>query len=612
VNWQHFRAFLWLRWRIRLNQMRRGGIANVVILVLLTGMLVLFAGGLFAGSFLAGLLLMGEAGPLTVLLVFDALVCLFLFSWATGVLTDLQRSESLSLDKVLHLPVSLANAFVINYFSSWFSLTLLLFVAGLVGLGLGMVFSQGPALLLLFPLLLGFLLMVTAVTYQFQGWLASLMTNPRRRRTVLVFVTMGFVLLAQLPNLVNLVIRPWAEEGKAPPPPPPSETRPIESGKGPQERPSSQEEAFRRQQDELLKKAQASSASEMKEIEEAARLINLVLPPGWLPLAVSSLRAGVLWPALLGTVGLSALGLVSLWRSYRTTVRFYTGQFTSGKRRARGTAAPAAAPPEPGNLLERSIPGVSERPSAVALAGLRSLLRGPEGKLMLLSPLILVVLFGTLWMSGARGSFPEAARPLLDLGGMAMILLTTIQLIGNQFGFDRAGFRVFVLSPIPRRDILLGKNLTFAMPILGLGALVTIGLQVAHPARIDHFLSAFLQSIAMYLLFCLPGNLLAILAPMPIAAGSLKPVNVKLLPILLQMVFLFVLPLILIPTLIPWGVEALLVYLGMDERVPVRLLLTLAEVVVVAGLYYLVLGWEGQLLQAREQKILEVVAARDE
>ena len=39
---------------------------------------------------------------------------------------------------------------------------------------------------------------------------------------------------------------------------------------------------------------------------------------------------------------------------------------------------------------------------------------------------------------------PEAVRPLMAFGGIAMMFLTLIQLLGNQFGFDRGGFRVFV------------------------------------------------------------------------------------------------------------------------------------------------------------------------
>src|SRR5262249_2677987 len=157
----------------------------------------------FAASFLVGLLVPpfvpAEYFPAGLLFVWDGLVLAFLFSWATGVLTELQRSEVLSLDKFLHLPVSLAGAFLITYLTSLASISLLVFVPPMLGLRLGLVFSQGPALLLLVPLLSAFFLAVTAVTYQFQGWLASLMVNQRRRRTIIVMVTLGFVVLSQLP-----------------------------------------------------------------------------------------------------------------------------------------------------------------------------------------------------------------------------------------------------------------------------------------------------------------------------------------------------------------------------------------------------------------------------
>ncbi len=54
------------------------------------------------------------------LLVWDGLVLAFLFFWLIGLLLELQRSEVLSLDKFLHLPVSLRGAFLINYLSCVF------------------------------------------------------------------------------------------------------------------------------------------------------------------------------------------------------------------------------------------------------------------------------------------------------------------------------------------------------------------------------------------------------------------------------------------------------------------------------------------------------------
>src|SRR5260370_10255605 len=68
-------------------------------------------------------------------------------------------AEALVLEKFLQLHVSLSGVFVLNYLSSLLSLSLIVFVPMMLGLGLGLLFSRGPAMLLLFPLVAGFLLM---------------------------------------------------------------------------------------------------------------------------------------------------------------------------------------------------------------------------------------------------------------------------------------------------------------------------------------------------------------------------------------------------------------------------------------------------------------------
>src|SRR5439155_1669800 len=123
---------------------------------------------------------------------------------------------------------------------------------------------------------------------------------------------------------------------------------------------------------------------------------------------------------------------------------------------------------------------------------------------------------------------------------LAMILLTLSQCVGNQFGFDRGGFRALVLSGAPHRDILMGKNLAAAPLALALAALVLVVLQVLAPLRLDHALA-----------------------------------------------------------FVPQGV-------------PICLLLSLGECAGAVPLYRWVLGWEGRWLLAREQRILEAVAARAE
>src|SRR5207237_5042625 len=132
--------------------------------------------------------------------------------------------------------------------------------------------------------------------------------------------------------------------------------------------------------------------------------------------------------------------------------------------------------------------------------------------MMLLTPVILVVVFGSMIL-GRRGDPPEMVRPLMAFGAMATVLLGMVQLLGNQFGFDRSGFRVFVLCPARRRDILLGKNLAFAPMSLGLGTAAVCVLAAIYRMRVDYFLAALPQLLSLYVLFFLLSYLLSLVVP---------------------------------------------------------------------------------------------------
>jgi hypothetical protein len=605
VNLAHLRAFVWLRWRLSVNQFRKAGALNAALFFALVGLVLVAAVGLFVGGFAAGYLALPAATPTVRLLVWDGAVVAFLFFWAIGLLAELQRSEGLAIDKVLHLPVSPTGAFLIGYVSSLFSLTLLAFVPGMAGLILGQACAGSTAVLLALPLLAAFVLAVTAVTYQFQGWLATLMADPRRRRTVMVLMTTGFILLSQLPNLLNMT-RAWDDKeeiGRL-------QARREQDRADWQAQKIAPAEYERRTRE--ANELQAEQSRQTRErIDRTARLASTVLPPGWLALGAADLAGGAVGPALLGTLGLGAIGAASLWRAYRTTIRLYTGSFTGrGRRRP---AAPAA-PRDPNELrmLEWRLPRVSEPAAAVALAAFRSLMRAPEAKMVLVAPLMMLVMGGGAALSvPATVAVPSSVRPLLALGVGAMVMfLTGVQLVGNQFGFDRTGFRAFVLSPAPRREILLGKNLAVAPLAVGAGVLVTLVVGAVLPMRIDRYPAAVAQLVSGYLLFCLLANGLSILAPLQMAAGSMQPNKVRVIPALLQMVFLMVLPVVLVPILIPPGIEALLEEFGGVRWVPVSLVLSLLLLAATAFVYRRALTAEGNWLAEREQTILDVVTGK--
>ncbi len=216
MNWEHLKAFVWLRWRLLYNQNRKAGALNAVLTTIVFIGALLATIPVFIGSFILGLYAIPKAQPAHLMYAWDAIVVAFLFCWMIGLITELQRTDPLSLSKFMHLPVSPNGAFLINYVSSLLRLSLIMFVPVMLAYALALLIVKGFSMLLVLPMLAAFLLMVTGLTYQFQGWLASLMSNPRRRRTVIMIATVSFVLIVQVPNFLNFCA-PWGQQRRGHP-----------------------------------------------------------------------------------------------------------------------------------------------------------------------------------------------------------------------------------------------------------------------------------------------------------------------------------------------------------------------------------------------------------
>jgi hypothetical protein len=611
VRLDHLRATLWLRWRILRNRIRRGGKVGNVLFGLLLGFGLLAAVGLFFGAFAVGIELSPEAEPMTVLLTWGGLSLAFLFFWTIGLVTDLQRSDAMSFKNLLHLPVSLGWVFLYNYLSSFVSLSVAVFLPAMTGLCLALVVTAGPRMLQGFPLLLGFLVMITALTYQLRAWLARLMENKRRGRNILALVTIVFVLLLQAPNLINLGT---SRLGRAERREQRQELRELtraSQGTGPEADTAKAE----------LEQREAAQKEEELVVQQRITLAAQIVPLGWLPYGMLASSQGNAVHALLCALGMLSIGALSLWRSFHTTVRALGRGGSAARASATASSTEPRSAPAPHErtrrvrktpLVERSLPIVGDRASGVATATLRGLLRAPEVKLLLLSPVILLVVFGALFSDASMRTSLSAFAPSVSLGATMLGLLSILQLIQNQFGLDRAGFRAFVLSPVPRAELLLGKNLATAPLGLGIGLVALVASQFLFPADLAHFVGACLQLGSAYLLLCLVGNFVSILGPMRLREGSMKAMNASFATIAWQVFSMFAIPLVLSPLAIPAAIDFLLSgsWLGTPAWIrafPLFPLLHALELVAVVLLYRWLLRRQGDLLQEREQHILDVL-----
>ena len=181
MNGQHFRA-------VRLAALAAAaqsthsaaGSANVVILSIVASLGALRGGpAFFAGVSWSGCYGSWATRRLLSCSVWDGLVVGFLFFWVIGLHDRVAADRGAVARKFLHLPVSLTGAFLINYLSSLVRLSLIVFGPAMLGLARAGLLTRAGHAAGCSRSWRRFLLMVTALTYQFQGWLASLMANPR-------------------------------------------------------------------------------------------------------------------------------------------------------------------------------------------------------------------------------------------------------------------------------------------------------------------------------------------------------------------------------------------------------------------------------------------------
>jgi hypothetical protein len=241
--------------------------------------------------------------------------------------------------------------------------------------------------------------------------------------------------------------------------------------------------------------------------------------------------------------------------------------------------------------------------SAIFEKELRYALRNAQVRMMALMPLIIIVIrlanrqrFGTAGRGFSTG-FATYGSGLLLIGGMIYVFLILNGLSSNLFAFEEGGMRTFILSPVDRRKILLGKNLVLTLIALVFATvLLILNIIIFRDITPENLLFLALTFIIFAAISSTVGNWLSIRFPKRMRYG--KRLNVS------GVAGLFLIPLVIL-MMIPPALATLIGYStsSLFNEYAVLALFTIFSL----AFYSLIINWHGKLLAKREIEILDAV-----
>jgi len=329
-------------------------------------------------------------------------------------------------------------------------------------------------------------------------------------------------------------------------------------------------------------------------------------PPGAAADALMrGLFAGDSGALVVSTLTLGAYAAACVLLAYRVARRTALG--AGGGKSKRKAAAPAEAARGAGRdegYAGWHLPFASQEFSALFEKEVRYALRNAQLRVIAVMAVALTVVLrvgpagaGSRRMWSGLTPYAEGAGAVFSV---VYIFMLVSPLSTNLFGYDGAGMRALVLSPVSRRTMLLAKNT--AVTLISL-LLVTVGVGVGGfflgDLTAPVLLFALLSFVTTAALFAPFGNWLSLQFPKRVQFG--KRMNRSGVAGLM-LVPLFVL------LLVPPAVSVAAAHFAQSSIVKYVILAAFALLSV--GLYALMLPRQGRSLERRELEILEAVTGR--
>ena len=249
------------------------------------------------------------------------------------------------------------------------------------------------------------------------------------------------------------------------------------------------------------------------------------------------------------------------------------------------------------------LPFVSGELSAVIEKEMRYAMRNAQVRMLALMPLILIVVKwvnSRRWSSGrppASEDFLTYGAGLIATGGVLYVFVMLAGLSCNLFAFEEGGMRTFILAPIDRRKILLGKNIAIALAgLVFSGFILVLDAIVFRDMTGAAILFIALSFIIFSAISSMIGNWLSVQFPKRMRFGKRLNVSGVAGLLLVPMIIVLAMP-PLMAVLVGYYTRSLFYeYVALSG-------LALSSVL----LYMLMINFQGRSLARREIDILEAV-----
>jgi hypothetical protein len=627
---QQWLALLQAYWRGKLNRWVRDSVISRTVGSIFLVLFCLAILAWFAISCLLGVAVARGRDPsesLANLAIWNGLSVMFFIFWIVGLFNDATRGDTLSLQRLMHLPISPASVFGFNYLLSWINIPLVFLLVSGCGLVIGSSLKLGVFELWKLIPVVSFAALISAWTSHLQGKLMIWMVNPKTRTRIMTIMPIVLALFGFGIAFGSHFLR---------------------------------------------------RLSDAPSIVYWIRVADASCPLLWLADVLSGKSLLGLW-ALIWIPSMWLLTTWSLVANYKMTRKYYQDGFDATQTNVvTHSKSKSVSVADRGKLvwMERSFPGLSEAASAIAAMTWTTFWRSPQLKLAMLIPLIQPFFFLLLFsqkpwernratppapppshvegprdsesdvaadpdrsvegaeeisedgngeskkdsVDGAANRIARAASGFASLseqleGGFLFGFAVFAMFMGstfaaNIFGFDRSGFRFWVLSSIPRVEILRGRNWIFGLMVLSIGfcAILVAAVFWGYPLRrAVEAIGAVFAFVPIYMVLT---NLISILAPFPMASQGFQPKEFSWKAIVLNLALSMLIPLLMFLCCIPWGIEWVLhTTLAATRVVPWALILFPFLVLLSYWVYEKLLVLVAELFHSQELSLLKTVTS---